>query len=215
MQQTEQYLVSRKLPRCTCSCFELQEMGWPCEHVMMWDNLEGRNFMKHFHKCWLSNSVKALYAKPIPSFVCNDLPMRDSCCPPAIAVKKGRHRVVRMQKKAHRSKPQEGEVRDEMGYLCRLYPIEDDPAKLDPMPGPSSVAVGNMPEKKRHAKRNQGPNVGKTKCKKCHGVGHNIRTCKALPAEDMDMVEEVQIFPSAPTSDQGITTKAFLLFSIM
>jgi hypothetical protein len=180
---------------------------------MMWDNLEGIDFMKHFHKCWRSSSLKALYAAPIPSFLCNDLPMRDSCLPPAVAVKKGRHRVVRMQSKAHHLRPEEGAVRDEMGYLCRLYPIEDDLAKVDPMPSPASagkVTRGDLPVKGKYTQRNQGPNTGKTKCRKCHGVGHNIRTCKETFSDDMP--EELQVLLSDPASNNpGITIKIFLL----
>jgi hypothetical protein len=198
--------VNRNQPRCTCTCFELQEMVWPCKHVMMWDNLEGKDFTKHFHKCWRSSSLRTLYVVPIPSFLCNNLSLSDSCHPPAIAVRKGRHRVVRIKGSARRSRQEEGIVRDEMGYLCRIYPIDDDPAKLDPMPLPSSVFADlNLPRKEKRTKRNQGPNTGKTKCSKCQGTGHNLRTCKAtFPVEEMSAEMHPSSTATAPAIYSGL-----------
>jgi hypothetical protein len=216
LQQTEQYLVSRRPPRCTCTCFELQEMGWPCKHIMKWDNLEGKDFMRHFHKCSRTSSLKALYAQPIPSFLCNDLAMRDSCLLPAIAVKKDRHRVVRMQSKTQYSRPDEGAVRDELGYLCRLYPIEDDPTKIDPMPSISSTFLASrvdLSDKDKSNRKSKRPNTGKTKCRKCHGVGHNVRTCKATSMKDMP--EEFNISSFALVLSDAVITTQICFFRVL
>lgn len=45
--QRHEYLVDvTRTPRCTC--YELQEMIWPCQHIMVWDDRDGKDFMQHF-----------------------------------------------------------------------------------------------------------------------------------------------------------------------
>lgn len=81
----------------TCTCQELQEMQWPCEHMMAWDDQGGRDWTIHFHRCWKVSFVQACYEQTIPCFLDNDLDFSPLCCPPNIAVSGGRHRVVRME----------------------------------------------------------------------------------------------------------------------
>lgn len=43
----EEYLVDQtSIPTCTCKI--LQEMVWPCKHMVAWD---ANNFTWHFHDC--------------------------------------------------------------------------------------------------------------------------------------------------------------------
>lgn len=53
--QQREYLVHLNPP--SCSYFEFQDMIWPCEHVMAWDNRDGRDYTSHFHPCWRVSSV--------------------------------------------------------------------------------------------------------------------------------------------------------------
>lgn len=82
--------VSEK-PRCMC--FELHEMMWPCQHIMAWDDRDGKDFMRHFVPCWLTLSLIKLYESKFPIFLSNNLELIDACFPPEV-VKKGRHQVV-------------------------------------------------------------------------------------------------------------------------
>lgn len=78
-----------------CTCYELHEMIWPCEHIMAWDDRNGQNFTLHFHLCWQTKSLMKLYEPHMWVFLSNDLEATDMLSLEA-AEKKGRHRVVRM-----------------------------------------------------------------------------------------------------------------------
>lgn len=80
-----------------CTCYELQEMIWLCQHVISWDDKDGHDFMRHFQPCWLTSSIVALYAPRMP-FLLNDLEGTIDYFPLEIAVWKGCHCVVRMER---------------------------------------------------------------------------------------------------------------------
>lgn len=132
MQTTDarhEYLVDIS-EKARCTCYELQEMIWLCQHVMAWDDRDGRDFMRHFHPCWLTSSIVTLYAPRMPVFLSNDLQGTVDCCPPEFAVRKGRHRVVRMERgtRSGRRLPlAEDKFEDEDGNCFCTYPLQDDP----------------------------------------------------------------------------------------
>lgn len=83
--------------KITCSCVEVQEMCWPCEHVMAWDDLLGKNPSRHFHSCWRTSSLRSLYELHVPVFMDDDLSLDMTCSAPEPAKVVGRHRMVRIQ----------------------------------------------------------------------------------------------------------------------
>lgn len=173
--QSKQYIVDLTTTP-TCTCTELQEMRWPCPHVMAWDDQQGRDPDRHFHTCWRPSSLRALYTDRLPCFLSNDLQGSTSCWPPRAAVKKGRHRVVRIPSGGAPSRGRlvgEDEFLDDAGHLFARYPIDDDPDFRNVVPLEEAVArmVG------RARGRNNKKRTGTTKCSVCRGVGHNKRTC--------------------------------------
>lgn len=178
---SEEYLVTRA-PKKTCSCFELQEMVWPCEHIMAWDDQEGQKQSEHFHKCWRTQSLLALYDQTIPSFVVTDLQLSPNCAPPEVAVKRGRHRMVRFQR-GNRHGPRairEGEdvVYNTSGELFLRYPVFDDPNRVEPFPTANTAA--GLPRLENHKKTKRCRSTGKCTCSNCGQVGHNRRTCPKI-----------------------------------
>lgn len=186
----DEYLVSL-VSRALCTCFELQEMCWPCEHVMAWDDQEGRSFHRHFHRCWRVSSWKALYTSIIPSFICNDIPVSTACWPPAIAIKQGRHHMVRIQSGSTVGRPRfvgEDVVRDSLGNLFLRYPLDDNPNNVDAMPNKETVVAREEAHSGSRRKRKPGLNAGKCTCSKCGKVRHNRRTCKGMsPSQPVDI----------------------------
>jgi hypothetical protein len=47
-------------PYATCTCIKFLEMLWPYQHVMAWDDIENKDFMRHFHKCWNTEIYKVV-----------------------------------------------------------------------------------------------------------------------------------------------------------
>ncbi|CAM6111136.1 unnamed protein product [Calypogeia fissa] len=144
----EEYLVTLN-PTPTCSCWELQEMCWPCQHVMAWDNHQGRDYTRHFHICWKIESLQAMYQGRLPPFLSEDLEMSLRCMPPPIANKKGRRCIVRIPSGGGSVQNQqvgEDEFVDADGHLYRWYPIEDNSSLQDPMPRPTPNTAEFVPE---------------------------------------------------------------------
>ncbi|CAM6101010.1 unnamed protein product [Calypogeia fissa] len=181
---SEEYLVT-KGERNTCTCFELQEMLWPCEHMMAWEDIGGKGFSKHFAKCWRVKSWRKLYSGVVPSFLCNDIKTSNKCSPPEVAVKRGRHRVVRITSGTRVTRAQrtgEDVLTDPLGNLYMQYPIDDDQNLVDAMPTPATTAAQQKTANENRSKSKPGPNSGKIKCGLCGQVGHNRRTCKSTAA---------------------------------
>ncbi|CAM6122465.1 unnamed protein product [Calypogeia fissa] len=159
-------------------------MLWPCEHIMAWDDQDGWDFTRHFHKCWRTESLRGLYASKVPCFLSTDLEVTTECSPPEAAVRKGRHRVVRITSGNARNRnrpPAEGELVDTFGNLFRQYPIEDEQHLSEPMTGSRAIRGEESQEEscRPMRKRKPGPSSGSTRCGKCGVVGHNRRTCSA------------------------------------
>ncbi|CAM6105663.1 unnamed protein product [Calypogeia fissa] len=97
-----------------------------------------------------------------------------------IAVKKGQHRVVRIESGGKRRKNSDlgdDESLDTDGNLLVRYPIADDPHQMEPLGSGSSRRQD--PRQKRGRKRPAGGKIGNSvRCSKCGQVGHNRRTCK-------------------------------------
>lgn len=220
----EEYLVSL-CPKPLCSCFELQEMIWPCEHMIAWDNRDGRDYTRHFHPCWRVQSLRRLYSERLPCYLTNDLEPITACHAPEAAVKRGRHRVVRIQSgtRIRNQERAEDEFEDEEGYLFRRYPIEDNPQLVNAtnpsrrrQPQARDEAVAPT-IRRRAAGRRAGPNKGQTKCSNCGRLGHNRRTCNArtesmqpgLEAREGATEEEQVLTTGGPPLETTQTTPGY------
>ncbi|CAM6121408.1 unnamed protein product [Calypogeia fissa] len=120
----------------TCTCRELDEMLWPCEHIMAWDDQYGRDYIAHFHYCWTVFRLRKLYGRTIPYFLENNLDFSSACCPPPVVVTTGRHRVVCIPSGGgHRRLADlgEDEVVDSGGHLLLHYLVDDDSNRLFPL----------------------------------------------------------------------------------
>lgn len=133
--QSLEYLVTLSSPRPCCTSMEMEDMCWPYEHLMAWENVDDRDSTEHFHTCWKTSSLRKLYEPYLPCFLSNDLESRSTCFPPLTSVKKGRNRVVHIKSGGRRC-PELGpdEFIDENGNHFFRYQIEDDPELMDPMP---------------------------------------------------------------------------------
>lgn len=78
MDQPHEFLVHLE-PKAACSCFKLQDMIWPCQHVMAWDDQDSKDYGRHFHQCWRWVSVRKLYEPLAPFFLSNDLQPQGMC----------------------------------------------------------------------------------------------------------------------------------------
>jgi hypothetical protein len=174
---TEEYLVSLT-PKASCTCMELQEMVWPCPHILAWDDELGNNPSRHFHKCWRTQSLRILYDGVLPSFVSTDLPVSASCHALEPAVVSGRHRMVRIEQGTRSAAL--GNIQDlhldPEGRLFLRYPMDDNSERGAIFPGPSSGDVPSVPRG-----RGRGGAVHKGRCSVCGEQGHNKRTCTQLP----------------------------------
>lgn len=128
--------------------------------------------------------VKKLYEPTIPCFLLNDLEPMPHCTPPKIAVKRGRHHVVRMRSGMRSEKFRElcdDKYKDEEGNLFRCYPINNDEKLAAPLPSiqvTGWIQVGTRRGANPPARRRRGgPNSGRTKCGACSYLGHNVQTC--------------------------------------
>lgn len=79
LDQQQEYLVHRTPPGC--NYFELQDMIWPCKHIMVWQNHDGRDYTPHFHACWKVSLVTKLYKGILPCFLFNNLEPVSECSP--------------------------------------------------------------------------------------------------------------------------------------
>lgn len=177
---SEEYLVTLS-PHAKCTCMELQEMVWPCQHILAWDDENGVNPSRHFHKCWRTHSLRLLYDAVLPSFLATNCPLSVSCHAPQPAVVTGRHRMVRIESGTRSRALGNGEDLhvDPAGSLCLRYPMDDDSDRVEPFPGPNSAScLPIMPVQQR--KRKQSTNTVRCTCSKCGQVGHNKRTCKHI-----------------------------------
>lgn len=96
MHARHKYLVFLE-PKLACSYFELEDMIWSCQHIMVWDDCDGWESTAHFHPCWCyTSTLQQLFEPKLPCFLTNDLAATEWCFPPKAIVKKGRHRVVRI-----------------------------------------------------------------------------------------------------------------------
>ncbi|CAM6127470.1 unnamed protein product [Calypogeia fissa] len=102
-----------------------------------------------------------------------------TCMPPPIAVKKGRHRIVRIPSGGGSVRNQqvgEDEFVDADGHLYRRYPIADNPSLQDPMPRPTPNTADGPTGRRGQKTKSDGPR-SKVKCGKCGKEGHNRSTC--------------------------------------
>lgn len=157
---------------------------------MAWDNRDGWDYTSHFHACWRISSLRKLYEGTLPCFLSNDLEPIPDFSPAEVAVKRGRHRVVRLrsgQRSSRLRELAEDEFEDEEGNLFCRYPIHDNLELAAPLPyfgiARDRQEGGNGPTVQGRTRRRRGPNSGRTKCGQCGRVGHNKRTCPEQQAQ--------------------------------
>lgn len=143
----------------------------------------------HFTTCWKVRSVAACHEPLIPCFLDNDLGYCTECCPPNIAVKRGRHQVVRMES-GGKGKKTTGGAEEKSAHVVFRYPLDDDPRHMEP------IARGSMQRRSNRQgskKRKLAGSTSKTVCcGKCGKVGHNRRTCKVNTFHSQDSNDQVQ-----------------------
>ncbi|KAL2650731.1 hypothetical protein R1flu_018859 [Riccia fluitans] len=130
----DQWIV-RLHPRLSCSCYEPQEMQWPCIRVMSWCKGKGEDYLPYVDKIYFQKSLLACYSQAIPPVTEQDLVIHITCRAPEVAVHKGRARTVRIPNGG-------GSSRRHREYM---YPVQDE-ARLISSQGPliaiSDQAVG-------------------------------------------------------------------------
>lgn len=135
LEQWYEYIMDVSGKSCS-TCYELQEMIWPYEHVMVQDDRDGHDFMRHFHRCQFTKTLVKSYKPKILVFLSNDLEPSKSY-PPKLVVTKGRHQVMCMQS-GHQScarRPLEKDkFKDDLGNLFRRSPQQDNPKLIEPTP---------------------------------------------------------------------------------
>ncbi|KAL3684977.1 hypothetical protein R1sor_002999 [Riccia sorocarpa] len=83
--------------RGECTCTEYQEMLWPCRHGIAFERDLGNTAEDRIDALWQSSSLHHIYGNNvIPSLELADLQPEILCKPPPEAVRRGRHRTVRI-----------------------------------------------------------------------------------------------------------------------
>ncbi|KAL2650880.1 hypothetical protein R1flu_019008 [Riccia fluitans] len=120
----DQWIV-RRHPRLSCSCYEPQEMQWPCIHVMSWCKGKGEDYLPYVDRIYFQKSLLACYSQAIPPVTEQDLVIHITCRAPEAAVRRGRARTVRIPNGG-------GSSRRHREYM---YPVQDE-ARLISSQGP-------------------------------------------------------------------------------
>ncbi|KAL3679109.1 hypothetical protein R1sor_022065 [Riccia sorocarpa] len=169
----EQFVVNR-LPRLSCTCFESQEMLWPCIHVMSWCRSKGEDYLQFVDRIYFQKSLAACYSQNIPPITEQDLKVSVTCRAPEPAIRRGRARMVRIPNGGGR-----GRRRTEYSY-----PVRDEP-RFIPSQGPRSApqTETGAGTSTRVAEEGAGPSTqaakakGTRRCGVCREVGHRRDTC--------------------------------------
>ncbi|KAL3699915.1 hypothetical protein R1sor_017937 [Riccia sorocarpa] len=188
------YVVKRQLDgtRGECTCIEFQEMLWPCSHCVSWDKECGNDSLPHFHPLWQVSSLEALYSTNfLPAFALEDLTPVFGCKAPPIAVKRGRHRIVRIPNGGPTGtctdRPDSDPMED--GAIDLEFPMADAPSQTQPFPSAASTQGGSSSHSTLSVRlRGRGTRGGRTssqtprgtrgvQCGLCKRTGHNRRTC--------------------------------------
>ncbi|KAL2650387.1 hypothetical protein R1flu_018515 [Riccia fluitans] len=120
----DQWIV-RRHPRLSCSCYEPQEMHWPCIHVMSWYKGKGEDYLPYVDRIYFQKSLLACYSQAIPPITEQDLVIHITCRAPEAVVRRGRPRTVRIPNGG-------GSSRRHKEYM---YPVQDE-ARLISSQGP-------------------------------------------------------------------------------
>ncbi|KAL2653387.1 hypothetical protein R1flu_021515 [Riccia fluitans] len=132
----DQWIV-RRHPRLSCSCYEPQEMQWPCIHVMSWCKGKGEDYLPYVDKIYFQKSLLACYNQAIPPVTEQDLVIHITCRAPEAAVRRGRARAVRIPNGG-------GSSRRHREYM---YPVQDEACLINsqgPLTAISDQAVGSL-----------------------------------------------------------------------
>ncbi|KAL2653746.1 hypothetical protein R1flu_021874 [Riccia fluitans] len=133
----DQWIVQRH-PRLSCSCYEPQEMQWPCIHVMSWCKGKGEDYLPYVDRIYFQKSLLACYNQAIPPVIEQDLVIHITCRAPEVAVRRGRARTMRIPNGG-------GSSRRHREYM---YPVQDE-ARLISSQGPL-IAISDQAAGPRH-----------------------------------------------------------------
>ncbi|KAL2629071.1 hypothetical protein R1flu_013757 [Riccia fluitans] len=164
----DQWIV-RRHPRLSCSCYEPQEMQWPCILVMSWCKGKGEDYLPYVDMIYFQNSLLACYSQAIPPVTEQDLVIHITCRAPEVAVRRGRARTVRIPNG-------DGSIRRHREYM---YPVQDE-ARLISSQGPliaiSDQAAGPSTQ--------DGRGKSQRRCGVCREIGHQRNTCPIFKQAD-------------------------------
>ncbi|KAL2651845.1 hypothetical protein R1flu_019973 [Riccia fluitans] len=150
----DQWIV-RRHPRLSCSCYEPQEMQWPCIHVMSWCKGKGEDYLPYVDRIYFQKSLLACYSQAIPPITEQDLVIHITCRAPEAANRRGRARTVRIPNgggSSRRHREYMYLVQDEARLISSQGPLT---AISDQAVGPSTQDVSsegdtiNLPEQFR------------------------------------------------------------------
>ncbi|KAL3682134.1 hypothetical protein R1sor_000156 [Riccia sorocarpa] len=169
----EQFVVNR-LSRLSGTCFEPQEMLWPCIHVMSWCRSKGEDYLQFVDRIYFQKSLVACYSQNIPPITEQDLKVSVTCRAQESAIRRGRARMVRIPNGGGRSRR-----RTEYSY-----PVKDEP-RFIPSQGPRSApqTEAGARTSTRVAEEGAGPSTqaakgkGTRRCGVCREVGHRRDSC--------------------------------------
>ncbi|KAL3685184.1 hypothetical protein R1sor_003206 [Riccia sorocarpa] len=165
----EQWIVKRH-PRLSCSCFEPQEMLWPCIHAMSWCKSKREDYLMYVDRIYFQKSLAACYSEAIPPITEHDLQTSVTCRAPEAAVRRGRARTVRIPNGGGSSKR-----RSEY-----MYHVRDEPRMI------SSQGPRTTPQTEDCAgPSTEGSKVkGVRRCGICREIGHRRDTCQVKKQAD-------------------------------
>ncbi|KAL2608778.1 hypothetical protein R1flu_027351 [Riccia fluitans] len=153
----DQWIV-RRHPRLSCSCYEPQEMQWPCIHVMSWCKGKGEDYLPYIDRIYFQKSLLACYSQAIPPVTEQDLVIHITCRAPEAAVRRSRARTVRIPNGG-------GSSRRHREYM---YPVQDE-ARLISSQGPLT-AISDQPV---GPSTQDGRGKSQRRCGVCRERGHH------------------------------------------
>ncbi|KAL2652454.1 hypothetical protein R1flu_020582 [Riccia fluitans] len=146
----DQWIV-RRHPRLSCSCYEPQEMQWPCIHVMSWCKGKGEDYLPYVDKIYFQKSLLACYNQAIPPVTEQDLVIHITCRAPEAAVR--RDQAAGPSTQDGRGKSQRSVNRVHVDPIIRVYRGRTQDYPGQPRLGSTSYVERKMLRAKRYVWR--------------------------------------------------------------
>ncbi|KAL2654059.1 hypothetical protein R1flu_022187 [Riccia fluitans] len=164
----DQWIVQRH-PWLSCSCYEPQEMQWPCIHVMSWCKGKGEDYLPYVDRIYFQKSLLACYSQAIPPVTEQDLVIHITCRAPEATVRKGRARTMRIPNGG-------GSSRRHREYM---YPVQDE-ARLISSQGPLTAIL----DQAAGPSTQDGRGKSQRRCGVCRERGYQRNTCPIFKQAD-------------------------------